>query len=319
MLDSGKSADVIPYFPRFLRSSLHYEFPNFFGQTLLAIDCPGLSVFHKPGPNQEFPPGLPVGDLPFRLDGHDVGNRDSRAVESFREGFNRALSLSVDSPVEIPRGGLFPAGTGDSRVQNGTFSIRTIREGLFLAEDQTFSPRHVSAISLIPANRTRVFAPANEAHVEQAKCLYDRLMNFDSKDRGQLLIAIDRWIKSKASGSEADKIIDVGIALEALYVTRKDRIEQQLRHRASWYLGKDATHRADLETELTAIYEYRCDVVHNRMPGKEVEVWQRSVPVTDLVKSAQCLCRKSIRKIIKEKKKRFPDWNSLKRRTKQDD
>ena len=156
LLDSGKSADVIPYFPRFLRSSLHYEFPNFFGQTLLAIDCPGLSVFHKPGPNQEFPQGLPVGELPFKLEGHDVGYRDLREDESFRESFSRALSLSVNFPVEIPRGGLFPAGNGDSHVQNGTLSIRPIREGLFLAEDQTFSPRHVSAISLIPANRTRV-------------------------------------------------------------------------------------------------------------------------------------------------------------------
>ena len=131
-------------------------------------------------------------------------------------------------------------------------------------------------------------------------------MNFDSKDRGQLLIAIDRWIKSKASGSEADKIIDVGIALEALYVTRKDRIEQQLRHRSSWYLGKDATHRADLETELTAIYEYRCDVVHNRMPGKEVEVGQRSVPVTDLVQKRSMPMSKINSENYKREEKEIP-------------
>ena len=299
--DSGISDRVLDYFPSFPRTAFRYAFPNFSKQTLLAIDCPGVSMFHKPGPNQEFPQELPVGELPFRLEGYDVRNRDSREVESFRESFSRALSLSVDFPVEIPRGGFFPTGNGDSHVQNGTFSIRTICEGLFMAEDQTFSPRHVSAISLIPANRPRVFARANEAHVEQAKCLYDRLVNFDSKDRGKLLIAINRWIKSKASGSEADKIIDVGIALEALYVTGRADIRRKLCYRAPRYLGEEVAPLKTLTEEFEVIYDYRCDVVHNKVPGY--------VPVTELVTRAQDLCLRSILKIIKNRT--FPDWSTV--------
>ena len=265
-------------------------------------------MFHKPGPNQIFPQGLPVGDLPFRLDGHDVGNRDSREVESFRESFSRALSLSVNFPVEIPRGGLFPAGNGDSHVQNGTFSIRPIREGLFLAEDQTFSPQHASIVSLIPASRSIYFTKADENHIAEAKCHYQKLDNFDSKDRRKLLIAIDRWIKSKSSGSEADAIIDVGIALEALYVTEDRGIREHLSKRASLYL-KDVAPQMTLKKELKAIYKFRSDIVHSNVVREEVAVGDRCVPIPDLVERAQDLCQKSIVKIIQEGT--IPDWNSL--------
>ena len=210
MPDSGISDKVLDYLPTFPRTAFRYEFPNFHKNTLLAIDCPGLSIFHKPGPNQEFPQGLPVGDLPFKLEGHDVGYPDLREVESFRESFSRALSLSVAFSSRNPYRRALPR---ETEIHNGN------REGLSLAEDRTFNPRHPSIVSLIPASRSIYFTKADENHIAEAKCLYQKLDNFDSKDRDKLLIAIDRWIKSKASGTDADKIIDLGIALEALYLS----------------------------------------------------------------------------------------------------
>ena len=296
LLDSGKSADVIPYFPRFLRSSLHYEFPNFFGQTLLAIDCPGLSIFHKPGPNQEFPQGLPVGELPFKLEGHDVGYPDLREVESFRESFSRALSLSVNFPVEIPRG------------------------ELSLAEDRTFNPRHPSMVSLIPASRSICFTKADENHIAEAKCLYQKLDNFDSKDRDKLLIVIDRWIKSKASGTDADKIIDLGIALEALYLSNirePTELSFRLRLHAAWHLRENEKDRKDLMKEFREIYEWRSSVVHNgELPKKEIgtKSKKKKIPYTEeevaaFIQNAQIRCRESILKIVHDGG--FRDWNSL--------
>ena len=317
LLDSGISAKVIRYYPNFPRFSFEREFPNFFGQTLLAINQPGLSMFHKPGPNQEFLQDLPVGDLPFKVEEHGVVFQNLHEVDTFRENFSQALSLTVNAPIEIPHGGLFLAEGQTSNLRDGTFSIQIVREGLFLAEDRTFSPRHESIISLVPANRLRFFTTADENHIEQAKCLYESLVNFNSNDRDKLLIAIDRWIKSIASGSEVDKIIDLGIALEALYVSRDDKIKRQLCHRASWYLGENATHREELQTELIAIYDYRCDVVHNRGFGEEVEVGERRVPVTDLVRSAQDLCLQSIRKILDEEK--FPNWETLRQTAKRNE
>ena len=189
-----------------------------------------------------------------------------------------------------------------------------------MAEDQTFSPRHVSAISLIPANRTRVFAPANEAHVEQAKCLYDRLMNFDSKDRGKLLIAIDRWIKSKASGTDADKIIDLGIALEALYLSNipePTELSFRLRLHAAWHLRENEKDRKELMKEFREIYEWRSSAVHNgELPKKEIgtKSKKKKIPYTEeevaaFIQNAQSRCRESILKIVRDGG--FPDWNSL--------
>ena len=320
MPDSGISDKVLDYLPTFPRTAFRYEFPNFHKNTLLAIDCPGLSIFHKPGPNQEFPQGLPVADLPFKLEGHDVGYGDSLEVESFRESFSRALSLSVNFPVEIPRGGLLPAGSGDSHVQNGTFSIRPIREGLFLAEDRTFSPRHASIVSLIPASRFTYSTRADENHIEQAKCLYKSLVDFNAKDRAKLLIAIDRWIKSKSSGSEADAIIDVGIALEALYLSNirePTELSFRLRLHAAWHLRENEKDRKDLMKEFREIYEWRSSVVHNgELPKKEIgtKSKKKKIPYTEeevaaFIQNAQIRCRESIRKIVHDGG--FRDWNSL--------
>ena len=312
MPDSGISDKVLDYLPTFPRTAFRYEFPNFHKNTLLAIDCPGLSIFHKPGPNQEFPQGLPVADLPFKLEGHDVGYPDLRKVESFRESFSRALSLSVASPVEIPTGGLFPPGNGDSQ--------RPIREGLFLAEDQTFSPRHASIVSLIPASRSIYFTKADENHIAEAKCLYQKLDNFDSKDRDKLLIAIDRWIKSKASGTDADKIIDLGIALEALYLSNirePTEVSFRLRLHAAWHLRENEKDRKDLMKEFREIYEWRSSVVHNgELPKKEIgtKSKKKKRPYTEeevaaFIQNAQIRCRESILKVVHDGG--FRDWNSL--------
>ena len=104
LLDSGISKEVINYFPHFAVFAFGYEFPNFFGQTLLVIDRPGFSIFHKPGPNQEFPQGLPVGELPFQVGEHDTIFRNLGEVDSFQESFSQALSLILNFPIQIPRG-----------------------------------------------------------------------------------------------------------------------------------------------------------------------------------------------------------------------
>ena len=193
--------------------------------------------------------------------------------------------------------------------------VQISRGGYFFEEDRTFNPRDGTIASLIPANQFRDSIVADEDHIEKAKCLHKRLIGFDSNDCTKLQIAIDRWIKSKASENDVDRIIDLGIALEALYVTRKDKIERQLCHRASLYLAEDVASPEKLKEELGAIYDYRSGVVHSRGPGKEVEVGAQSVSVSKLVKSAQDLCRKSILTIIKEGK--FPDWDTLRQRAKQ--
>ena len=306
LLDSGISKEFINYFPHFAVFAFGDEFPNFFGQTLLVIDRPGFSIFHKPGPNQDFPQGLPVGELPFQVGEHDTIFRNLGEVDSFQESFTQALSLILNFPIQIPRGAFCFE------------EVQISRGGYFFEEDRTFNPRDGTIASLIQANRFRNSTKADEDHIEKAKCLYERLVDFDSNDRNKLQIAIDRWIKSIAPESDVDKMIDLGIALEALYVSEphpeRKGIDWQIRHHASAYLKTDACPQETLKKKFQEIYRWRSAAVHKgRLPRKKISETKKS-PYTreemeKFVQRAQNLCQKSIRKILDEGK--FTDWDSL--------
>ena len=286
LLDSGISAEVIGFYPDFPYFSFSYEFPNFYDQTLLAIDRPGFSIFHKPGADQEFPPELSVGDLSFKVGKYDTTLQNRREVDSFRKSLSQALSLTLGFPIEMPH------------------------EGFYLAEDRTFSPRHISMTSLIPANRFKDSVTADETHVEQARRLYKRLVDFNAKDRRNLLIAIDRWRKSKASGIDADNIIDLGIALEALYVPDGGGdTTYKLAIRAARHLGKDKQDREDLLTQFKDIYACRSRAVHDGHVAETVRFGKEKISRSKFIMHAQDLCLQSITKILEKEK--FTDWDSL--------
>lgn len=278
---SKKVSRYLPRFPyyAFLRETCYFD-----SKTLLVIDRPGFTIFHERGPDGE----TPLEELPLQIGERNVIIRTLDEIDSLQEGFTQALSLILNHPIQV------------------------IYRWFCLGEQRTFNLRHGSVVWPSHANRFRIPKEASEADIEKAKCLHERLVNFNSKDKDKLLIAIDRWIKSKASGSEADKIIDLGKALEALYVTGKNDIRRKLCYRAPLYLGEDVAPQKTLTEEFDAIYDYRSAVVHNRVTGKFVSVGERCVSIADLVTRAQNLCQKSILKIIKEQK--FPDWSALRQR-----
>ena len=297
LLDSGISKEFISYF-RFPVFAFGYESPNFFGQTLLVIDRPGFSIFHKPGPNQEFPQGRPVSELPFQVGEHDTIFRDRGEVDSFQESFSQALSLILNFPIQIPRGAFC------------FDEVQIPRGGYFFKEDRTFNPRDGTIASLLHANQFRAYTVAAEDHIEKAKCLYKRLVGFDSNDRTKLQIAIDRWIKSKVNRDPLNQIIDLGIALEALYLPGiKEELTFRLRVRAAWYLGKNEEHRKELLKNFGDIYSCRSNAVHNGQLGETARFGSERIPIPVFIERAQDLCHESILKIVEDGG--FPDWDSL--------
>ena len=298
MLDSGISKEFINYFPHFAVFAVGYEFPNFFGQTLLVIDRPGFSIFHKPGPNQDFPQGLPVGELPFQVGEHDTIFRNLGEVDSFQESFSQALSLILNFPIQIPRGAFCFE------------EVQISRGGYFFEEDRTFNPRDGTIASLIQANRFRNSTKADEDHIEKAKCLYKSLVDFDSNDRNKLQIPIDRWIKSIAPESDVDKMIDLGIALEALYVTDGGGdTTYKLAIRAARHLGKDKKDREDLLAKFKQIYKCRSKAVHAGHVDTTVKFGKEKISMSKFITHARDLCLRSIKKILDKGK--FTDWDSL--------
>ncbi len=139
--------------------------------------------------------------------------------------------------------------------------------------------------------------------IQESKRLYQMLSDLDPKNHEKLDVPISRWINSKREKSNVDQIIDLGIALESLYL-RDPGLDRRLVLRGAWYLGKDIAERKKIAEQIKNIYKARSDAVH-----EGVLRLKRSQRPENLIKTAQNLCRRSIIKIIEEGQ--FPDWDTL--------
>ena len=275
----ASTADLPRYLPSLISHVSGLSESFFCSKTLIIIDYFVSPIFHHPLRKTTMQEHFKQENRTFQISVADVS-----------ENFCQALSLACNSAVQ------------------------TTLEWRFVSAEELFN---LSGLGVGGGNQrynvnlSGSFTRAGECEIKEAKHLYQILVNLDSNVRKKLQIPIDRWIRSKESANFVDKMIDLGIAFEALYVSRQDRVSRQLCHRASWYLGKNAVHREALETEFEAIYDYRSNIIHNRELDEEVTVGEQSVSIAELVTKAQNLCRKSIIKIIKKGK--FPDWNNLRR------
>ena len=261
---------------------------NNFGQTLLVIDRPGFSIFQDRTPSTSFLDGTRANDLPFPVEVHDVKFPNSTAVDSFKQLFCLALSLVCNT------------------------AVRPFHERWFFAENKSLNPHGGMNRVFRHRNPSARFTEVKEADIEKAKCLYERLVDLNSDDRSTMQIAIGRWIKSKTSCSDVDKIIDLGIAFESLYVPDGGRGEIRFKFavHAAWHLGKDHEDRKALMKEFKKIYDWRSKVVHTgKLPNKKKKTPFTYKEVDKIIERAQDLCRQSIMKILEDAE--FPEWNSL--------
>ena len=261
------------------------------GKTLLIIDRPLLSIFHKSS-KESFDEML-VGDLPFQIETNDMKFPNHEKVDSSRNLFCRALSLACNSPVQIAR------------------------QWWFLAEDDLFHP--------FPGGSMAYFrggfgdsVKAGQPEIDKAKCLYHDLIKLKRETQEKLIIAIDRWIQSKTYQAPYDKIIDLAIAFEALYLPDPHESTFKFSTRASWYLGDDKKNREELFALFKKFYGFRSKVVHGGKPKDEenVTINSESIPISQFVTEVQDLCLKSIEKIMTQclKDGKFPDndyWDGL--------
>ena len=196
------------------------------------------------------------------------------------------------------------------------YAVKPLFQWQYIGEDELFKVGDWWYTKLM---RTRVMLDyrsgiqINETDIDKAKCLYQLLTNPSSNTGEKLQIPIDRWIKSKTSKIAVDKIIDLGIAFEALYlsdINETTELSFRLRLRASWFLGKDKAHRQELMKDLSKIYEWRSKAVHTgKLPNKTKRTSYTPREAEAFIAKAQDLCRDSIMKILEDEK--FPDWNDL--------
>ena len=104
--------------------------------------------------------------------------------------------------------------------------------------------------------------------MEEVKSIYKRLMDIPKATRDALRVPLDRWAKSNGQSDPADRIIDLGIALESLYLndsSLQGELRFRLAMRAAWHLGKDQAQRAELFRSFKKIYDWRSLVLQRRV------------------------------------------------------
>ena len=255
---------------------------SFIGKTILIIDASISPVFHKPSPK--------LFREVFQIKAGE--NFPNFKVDDFHQKFCQALSLACNSAAQISL------------------------EWRLLAEDELFNlnPLGVSGITQhYDTDPFGSFTKVGETQIQKAKRLYATLVNLDSDIEEKLQVPINRWIKSKAERNPVDKMIDLGIAFEALYlsdISETTELSFRLRLRAAWFLGKGKKHRKELMKDFSQIYEWRSKPVHTgRLPNKTKRTPFTQKEINEFIKKAQDLCRKSIIKILEDGE--FPDWNNL--------
>ncbi len=154
------------------------------------------------------------------------------------------------------------------------------------------------------ALQNRDTASVTSEQVQEAVVLYRALNNLGSADAKKLEVPIVRWIKSKTDPNHVDKFIDLGIALESLYlgdIGNASELRFRLALRAAWHLGNNAEERETLLRDFKGIYDSRSQAVHaGAIKRRDAQ---------ELARRAQELCRDSIVKIISDGK--FPNWDKL--------
>jgi len=149
-----------------------------------------------------------------------------------------------------------------------------------------------------------------EFGLSEARALYQNMLHLSPQTHNSLQIPLNRWIKSKGVGSYVDKMIDLGISLEALYLRdTHDELRFRLSIRAAWHLGQTKDARKALFGDFRQIYDLRSKAVHTGALPDQVTIDGERISTSEFVDQAQDLCAKSLKKVIADGQ--LPDWDTL--------
>jgi len=129
-----------------------------------------------------------------------------------------------------------------------------------------------------------------------------------NQHKAELRLAMERLNRAMRSASLVDSAIDLGIALESLFLNdqNSDRGELtfRLRVRAARWLGQDLEERKKLEITLSDLYNCRSKAVHTGRVPNEV----RKRPTRELLEDGYRYASSAILRMILEGK---PNWHDI--------
>ena len=125
----------------------------------------------------------------------------------------------------------------------------------------------------------------------------------DGRPRDSLEMAMRRWIRSKRPGTDLDKLIELRIALEALYeIGGLNEKGFRIATYGAWHLGDTFEQRCEYRDTLRKVYDDSSRAVH---AGK----LKHAAKNRELVSDAQNICREGILKRLQEQER--PRWDEL--------
>ena len=273
--------------------------PSFTDKTILVVDSSVSPIFSKLLPDDNNRIREPCHTLDnsnriysFKVLTEGVG-RNKQDIDDFWRYFRYALALAWDTTIQI----------------GGTWSV--------VSPDEFFNPSYGMAYwQDCPTTTVRdpwLETTIKESMIEKIIETYNTIVGSKEITK-KIRIPICRWIESKAPKIPADQIIDLSIALEALYLPKnnRDALSYKLALHAARYLGEDKEGRRYLFDMFKIFYKCRSKVVHGGELGDEIEFGDFYFDCNEFVDKMQNICKASILNMIEEG--RIPDsasWRDI--------
>jgi hypothetical protein len=144
-----------------------------------------------------------------------------------------------------------------------------------------------------------------EQELEELKAIYRLVAKEATHYPDPLALALSRFHDYFSRTSEADGLLDLVIALEALFSGKGQEIGYSLALRCSYFLEPDFQKRKEIFSQLRNMYEVRSSIVHGRpgVPKRWRKLWSGNSDTAFvlMVDNAEDYVRQAIRKVIVDK------------------
>ena len=159
---------------------------------------------------------------------------------------------------------------------------------------RSWSAEDFNGFDECPEMRPEALAEAQEAFRGRESARYQRMAS--------IITRLSEALSRNGRFAVADRVLDVGMALERMYVLDEGNIGRKLRNRAGRYLASDGPGQESVKESVQEFYDVRSDIVHNRLDRLTPEKVQAAF------RDGFDIARRSLFKMLREG--RPEDWNA---------
>ena len=251
-----------------------------------------------------------VGIMPREYDANmkRVLNRFETEGKHFSEDYNWFIYAHRKISKSQPRESSSDDSTDTTKLEDVLMSLRLLHEGpvhagpLHSDDASPFAGIHGghrllthSILKRLPADYI-VFESyeLKGEEIESVQQIYKQLTSLNVRDRKFLDIPLSRFHDSYERRNERDKLIDLCIALESLYVREKDELAYRLALRCACFLERGKVELENTFHRVKNIYDRRSEIVHGTAKAFAEEQFSK------LATEAEEYVRRSINKLLSD-------------------